>query len=312
MAVLIGSKVLEYLDIKVDRVINDYDYMATRSEYNLFITVNKDTIVHIKPTRFGYAVFIVGKGIYEFEIVDGRSAQIFYDRYNMHENENYADINGLYTLKMSHRFLRNSPHFKKTMSDIHLLRNLGAEIPDDLKEFYKLRMKETYNYPTPKLARNKIDFFENKQEGYNDQTYMIYDHDTIHEAIKLYDKPAYDYIKVDEADVLCSKDLWNKQPEYIKLATVYEEACVLALERHQLPNNFIPDARKSFIMALEKICTSVASGWWRSYAYESFNNVIVLFDKEEAKMSYITKFKTALQNDQLVLWSESKNKYENP
>lgn len=311
MSVLIGSKALYNNGVSLNKEFKDFDYMVTQKEYDEFIVEHKDSIVHIKPTRFGNAVLLIGKGIYEFEIVDNRSTQIFYDKYN-HSNYDYtADLDGLYTLKMSHRFLRNSPHFKKTMSDIHLLRNLGASIPNDLKEFYRLRMKETYNYPTPKLARNKVDFFENVQEGYTNQTYMVYDHDTIHEAIKLYDKPAYDYIKVDEADVLCSKDLWASQPENIKLATVYEEACVLALERHQIPNNFTPDPRKSFLIALEKICTSVASGWWREYALENYYNVVALYDNINYNNSncagnkhYVDLFHQARNDGKLKLWKD--------
>lgn len=305
MAILIGSKALEYLNIKVDRKSYDLDYMVTQKEYDQFCVDNKQDIVHTKPTRFGFAVLVIGKVICEFEIVDGRSAQIFYDVYN---DGHPVDIHGLYTLKMSHRYLRNSPHFKKTMSDIHLLRSHGAMIPDELMEFYKLRSKETYNYPTPKLARNKVDFFENNQEGYRNQTYMVYDHDTIHEAIKLYERPAYEYIKVDQSDVLCSKQLWRNQMEYIKLATVYEEACVLALERHQIPNNFAPDPRKSFLMALEKICTSVASGWWREYAWENYQKVVDLYDQiAQTDRFYISLFEKAKNQNLLKMWKDVVN-----
>jgi len=195
-----------------------------------------------------------------------------------------AGLNVLYAIKMSHRYLRNSPHFMKTLRDIMQMRKLGANMDDQvLYEIFKLREKETYNYKHPVLDQSKSGFFSGDGVDY------IYDHDTIHEAIKITDKPAYMNYIVDGADVMTSKEKFFAQNDYIKLLGVYEETCVLALERSQIPNNFELDPRQSFVTALVKVCSSITSGWFREYAWENFNTVISMYRKF-GEDDYIKRF----------------------
>ena len=199
-------------------------------------------------------------------------------------------LNTLYLLKMSHRYLRNSPHFLKTMRDIQLMRVLGASMSDldtfpGYREWYKAREKETYWYKHPKLSVGKDDFFK------DDGIVYQYDHDSIHRSIMHLDKPAYEYYQVDNEEVLCSKDKFYSISEEIRLYGVLEEIYVLALERHQIPNLFKPPARISINIAAMKVCTSITSGWFRSYAYENYDKVLTL-----ANDNYVERFKLALTN----------------
>jgi hypothetical protein len=189
----------------------------------------------------------------------------------------------LLALKLSHRYLKNSPHFLKTMNDINYLRGKGAVLNDFLTDWVKRRAKVTYDYSHPSLRRNKDTFFSNDEVPY------IYDHDTIHESVKTFSTPAFELIKEDTAEVFCSKQKFMAQPEEVKLATVLEESLTLALERSQIPFNFEPDPFKSFTMALEKVCTSIASGWWREYAWENYFKVLNMYRDD-----YVDRFKTAL------------------
>lgn len=199
----------------------------------------------------------------------------------------YASINVCYMLKMTHRFKKNNPHFLKTMRDIHLLRKLGAEIQPEHMKFYKRRLKETLDYKHPKLDQSKKAFF-------TDDVPYRYDHDSIHEAMKLYGKPAYSYFKEDESEVKVSKDLFFKLPYEIQLAAVYEESCVLALERSQIPYPEM-DPLVSFKIALEKVCTSITSGWFREFAWENYENVLTLyFECERRNYSYLESFRYGL------------------
>ncbi|MGC7970057.1 DUF7275 domain-containing protein, partial [Salmonella enterica] len=66
-------------------------------------------------------------------------------------------------------------------------------------------------------------------------------------------RPAYTFYMKDGSEVMTSKEKFDSLPEELKLAGVYEETCVLALERHQIPNNFNPDPTGSFMYALEKV-----------------------------------------------------------
>jgi hypothetical protein len=183
----------------------------------------------------------------------------------------YASVDVLYLLKMSHRYLKDSPHFLKTMEDIHFMRKLGAKIRPEHEEFYKKRIKETYWYEHPNLDRSKEEFFSDDGVPY------VYYHDDIHKAVALFDQPAYEYYRIPGKEVLCSKELFFKQPEDIRLAGVIEETYVLALERSQIPSGFTEDPDVSFSIALEKVCTSITSGWFREYAWENYYKIKDLY-----------------------------------
>lgn len=180
----------------------------------------------------------------------------------------------IYMLKMTHRFKKNSPHFLKTLRDIQKLRAAGAVIRPEHEDFYKRRLKATLWYEHPNLNRTKEEFFNPEDDFY------VYDHDSIHEAIALEDRPAYVKYAVDGQEVLSSKKkFFEEVSEETRLYGVYEEACVLALERHQIPNDFKPDPKVSFDIALMKVCTSITSGWFREYAWEHYDDVLDLFQK---------------------------------
>lgn len=195
-----------------------------------------------------------------------------------------APLDVLYAIKMSHRYLRNSPHFIKTHRDIMLMRKMGANMDDPvLYEIFKLREKETYNYKHPVLDQEKASFFSGDGVDYT------YDHDTIHEAIKIGDTPAYMNYIVEGADVMTSKEKFFNCSKEIQLLGVYEETCVLALERSQIPNNFEIDPRSSFVTALIKVCTSITSGWFREFAWEHFNEVVTMY-RQRGEHDYINLF----------------------
>ena len=199
----------------------------------------------------------------------------------------FASLDMCYMLKMTHRFKKNSPHFLKTMRDIHIMRQSGAKIRDDHRDFYERRLKETLSYGHPKLNQNKKDFF-------TDSVPYVYDHDTIHLTVAKFGKPAYSFYKPDDNEVYCSKEMFDAQTEEIRLAGVYEEACVLALERSQIPYPET-DPKASFDKALEKVCTSITSGWFREFAWENYGKIQVMYHAETfANRNYVSLFHEGL------------------
>lgn len=195
-------------------------------------------------------------------------------------------------MKETHKYRKNSPHFLKTMNDLlfyHTQFNIEY-FKYKYKDFYDLRCKETYNYSHPNLNQNKDTFF-------TDSVGYIYDHDCIHEAVKHLDKPAYKYYIEDSCEVKCSKEKFDKLPEIVKLYGVLEEVYVLALERAIIPNK--TEVNKAFDIALEKVCTSITSGWFREYAYNNYFKV-----KELYHDSFIDKFNSALMEGKIELFKE--------
>ncbi len=186
------------------------------------------------------------------------------------EDRMFADLNELYALKMSHRYLRNSPHFYKTMRDIRRMRNAGAVIPDDLKDWFKRREKETYNYKLPNLDQSKNNFFN------GDGVTYVYDHDSIHEAVAFGHQPMYKNYQKDNSEVLCDKNKWEKLDQIDRLHAVAEECAVLALERSLIPFPGVKTEFEAFKFALMKVCTSITSGWFREFAWENHDDVLRL------------------------------------
>lgn len=117
----------------------------------------------------------------------------------------------------------------------------------------------------------------------------VYDHDSIHDAMKHLRYPAYQYYKPAVAEVFCSQEMFNKQHIDVRLYGVLEEALVLALERSQIPFNYEPDPKKSFDIALNKVCTSITSGWFREFAWEHYDRVQEMYNS-----NYVDRFKKAL------------------
>ena len=293
--ILIGSRSLIRHGYK--RNPKDWDYIATQAEYDNFSENNKDKIVMATPKKYGYVVYMMGSDPLEFEIVEKRpSTRLLFQnwdkwcpKYPWHMED--APLYVLYLLKKSHRFRKNSPHFLKTMRDIKEMQEsylpFFEEKEEMMKEWFKMREKETYDYSHPSLDKKKVDFFVDD--------FYVYPHDDIHVIMAQMDKPAYSFFKENECEVKCSKHkFFNECSEEVRLNAVLEEALVLSLERHQIPNDYSPDPKKSFLISLEKICTGITSGWFREYAWTHYYDVIALYDKKT--YDYVQKFQNAVHN----------------
>jgi hypothetical protein len=304
MIVLIGSTALNYhlnLQKIPGRIPKDIDFIAEVSDLQN-ICKNADNAVPFDGgKKFLIKKLVLGQHlIYEAELAlkDSTAAQVI-SNIKSADDDSWAlgyyhwdgfdipciipSIHLLYELKLSHRYKKNSVHFLKTMRDIQLLRKLGAEIKHP--EFLKAREKETYTYAHPKLKTSKVNFFKE-----NGNVRYVYDHDSVHLAMKHLDKPAYEYFKENKEEVFTSKNLFDSLPHKIKLYAVLEESYVLALERSQIPYPGKLSPQESFEIALMKVCTSITSGWFREFAWENYDEVMKLFQP-----TYVEHFQRALE-----------------
>lgn len=276
---IIGSEALIRYTCGGDpRIPKDLDFIATHDEARKYISDH--TKIHtVRPSTNGRKLICLSydKPV-EIEIAwPGSTAE---EILASCPKAVIASLNLLYLLKMSHRYLKHSPHFEKTMRDIQLMRVLGAEITNE--GLLKRREKETYDYPHPNLNQGKDGFFDPNQLKY------VWDHDSIHLAMAVDPlKPAYTKYKLDGAEVRVDRRKWEALPYEVKLQSVYEEACVLALERSQVPyrDRVTPD--RSFTIALQRLCSSISSGWWREWAWEHYDEVMQLYKN---RGSYVEQF----------------------
>lgn len=289
---VIGSRALVHHFPNLDRVPNDWDFICTFEEFQKWSKVNKSTIQHCVPLSGDkFHVRDEAGTNFEFEIAWPGSSGEWLLMYAMGKGIGCVDVYAtpatLLALKLSHKYLKDSPHFLKTMRDIQLLRGLGVELTYLLEDWLPHRELETYTYKHPKLDVTKGEFFA------GDGVQYVYDHDSLHMTVALTPDrqgsmvPAYTFYA--DGAVWSSKELFFKVPEQIRLYGVYEEACVLALERSQIPYpNTTP--RKSFEMALMKVATSITSGWFREWAYNHHDDVMALYE-QLGEDDYLQRFK---------------------
>jgi hypothetical protein len=309
---IIGSHALIAHGVKVGRRPSDIDVIATPDEIDAFIKSidfllpkierkPKKVIVHLKEER-----------PIEFEIADEETNPTAWDLHQsflvatrkdsgqlmkgVFKGAHYVHPEVVLALKLSHRYLKNNPHFKKTMDDILALRGLKYRVPHELQDWLKRREKATYDYAHPSLMRDKKNFFSGDGVNYK------YEHDDIHEALATIwnddsgrCRPAYIVFQKDpKLDVSVSKEKWLACSETVRLNSVLEESYVLALERSQIPNDFAIAPRTSFLIALEKVCTSITSGWWREYAWEHYHQVLGMYSND-----YVDRFQKALDDGKI-------------
>ena len=294
--VVVGSAALEH-HINTVVIGKDIDYIMTYADYKLFLGMLKTSYIgtdaiHHYPIDNGKKMVVkTHKSIYEIEIAWPDSTAEEFLNLVLADNHTtrighrlFPSLDGLYAMKMSHRYLKNSPHFLKTLKHIKLIRSTWGVTrdTDDVvgywNDWYSLRMNETYSYTHPNLDVNKQSFFQ-------DEAFYKYDHDDIHEAVKLDEKPAYKRILADGSPVKCDKQKFLELSPGNKLNCALEECYTLALERSLIPNEFRPDPKKAFEMALMKICTSVTSGWFRAWCWENYEHIAASYQP-----IYVPKF----------------------
>jgi len=271
---LIGSRALAlrapHLLEFLKRKPSDFDFVCSKPEFDTWMDEQSAKMYPTKVYPEGNKMIVEGAPPCEFEInAPGTSTEMLI---NLVEGDKESvetpfgwvpTLDMLFTIKSSHKYLRNSPHFWKTLLDYHVLKKIGAVVRPEYQDFLKLREKETYNYKHPKLNQSKDGFFA------DDSIQYVWDHDTIHESVARGDRPAYTYYMKDGEQVQCDKNKFFALPEQVRMNGVIEEAAVLAIERSLVPHPGVWTPEFAWKFALSKVCSSITSGWFRAYAYEN-------------------------------------------
>lgn len=299
--ILIGSRALAQ-HIKIQRDFGDTDIVGTYDEVMDYVKLCRAKVYY--PVKGGRKMYIKSRdgNVVEADIAWEGSVEQKLEQFVMADPQTrwtaragmaLPSLDALYMLKMSHRYLKDSPHFLKTMEDIRAMRQAGAVLRPEHLAFYEQRMKDTYVYNLPKLNVSKEAFFDEVSTGVK----YTYDHDTIHLAVKHFDKPAYQYYS--GGAVWSDKEKFDTVGRAIKLHGVLEESYVLALERSLIPFPGRKTPKEAFDLALMKVCTSITSGWFREFAWENYHDVQALYSD-----SYVDKFNLAVADGTVKLNGE--------
>ena len=283
--ILIGSRALALrAPSALQRKPLDFDFIGTRQEYDQWFQANEHKIhpTEVYPEMNNTKMIVKGDVICEWDLIQpGSSNELLAD---LVENDpqtidtsfgKIPNLDILFTIKDSHKFKKfqfSANGFWKTAMDWHTMKRLGASIRPEYQEFHKLRQKETYNYAHPKLNVKKDDFFKDDNIDYK------WDHDTIHQSVARFERPAYTYYMEDGAQVNCSKaKFFEVVSQEVRLAGVVEEAAVLAIERSLVPHAGVWTPEYAWRFALSKVASSITSGWFRAFAYDHLPEIIKLY-----------------------------------
>jgi len=133
--------------------------------------------------------------------------------------------------------------------------------------------KEAYPQGNPSLKQTNKDFFD-------DAVKKIYDHDWLHELVAYESRPMYENLKKPDNmdDAWCEQGLWECLRHSDKIKCVAEETHVIAIERFMIPNNWNHPEKLAYFKALNKVCTTLTSGWFRDFAIDNFPEVLNMFN----------------------------------
>lgn len=208
----------------------------------------------------------------KFQNVDIINGDVIMDAY--HFSHEYASLDEIYTLKMSHIFWDHGGkpgQWFTHINDIVALRKMGCTIIEPLYEVAKAEWVNRFGKPGASLNVNKEEFFSSGVDRY-------VDHDSLHASIAFYERPLfYEFLK-DGEEVLTDKNKFMELDYEKKIRAVQEEAMVLALERDIIPLKIKPsesEVYNFYIKNLKKLITQYSSGWFPRFISEEWENIAV-------------------------------------
>ena len=199
---------------------------------------------------------------------------------------------GLALIKRSHlwrdlAFSKHMTHYAKWLKgffdDEVMVDSVGQMLYDQ-----RLRMtREAFPQGNPNLNQSVKDFFD-------DAVKKTYSHDWLHELFAVYSKPMYTQMQRNPESAWCEKDMWDNFMSFEKIACVAEESSVIATERFLIPSNWQTPEKLAYMKSLEKVCTTLCSGWFRDFAIDNYGALVAYYDTEMKRK--FASVKAILQN----------------
>lgn len=303
--ILIGSQALriglEKVGQGLKRVPTDFDIIARHKDAEELIS--KAGLVIVKESPEKVLTKAPDGRFVEIELVYSNQSSWLYTQWAdtmavLDQAEFYgakmgvAPLEMLYSIKRAHRHSPNK--FHKHVKDYNLLRDL-LDGKDAFPRVTALRYKETMEREklrTPSLNKSTTAFFDDKVSN---RTFV---HDQIHEVMAFGERPMFEKIKIDPDKVACSKEKFFALTGEQRDQCVQEEAYVIALERGIIPMLFEGEKMvtpiDAYKWALMRICTTLCSGWFREYALESYDNLMLRYN-----WTYTNKFLKAVEEGRI-------------
>lgn len=258
--ILIGSRALNYWypEQRISREDSDYDVVVPSG---MALPIPSDVRFEVHEASHLNNQYILDNfGSGQYVEVGGVKLEV-------------CSLEGLAAIKRSHLW---RDHFW----DKHIAQYnsyLRQHLTDDTREFLDERVKLTkadIRYTQPSLRQSNEDFFD-------DAVTKVYDHDWLHELAAYGDEPLYLSMKRDFDSAWCERDMWDQFSHEQKIMCTAEECYVIAMERFLIPNNWDYSYVGAYLTALKKVCTTLCSGWFRDFAIDNHQELVLQFEKSK-------------------------------
>lgn len=130
-----------------------------------------------------------------------------------------------------------------------------------------------------KFPQLKPNLNQSVESFFDDAVHKRYDHDYLHELFAYEDRPMYTKLQINPELARCERNLWDNLSYRQKVKCVAEETQVIATERFLVPKDWEYPAKAAYMKALQKVCTTLTSGWFREFALDNYPSVVELFSK---------------------------------
>lgn len=257
--VLIGSRALNYWNNRPSKETTDWDVISLSRHVGCEI---HDPLFLNNQDMTGY------RSNHQIVLPDGTTAYVM-------------SMLGLSIIKRSHlyrdlSFDKHITHYhkmglKQALNECLSIRK-SERVEIDLQNRIQLTMK-AFPQGNPNLMQSVDGFF-------NDAVSKLYDHDWLHKLYAYNDVPMYTKMQREPTIAWCDKDIWDNFTDIEKQQCVAEECYVIATERFLVPNNWKYSVKLAFMNALNKVCTTLCSGWFRDYAIENYAEIMNMVDSK--------------------------------
>ena len=183
---------------------------------------------------------------------------------------------GLAIVKRSHLwrdlgFNKHITHYWKYLAEHMKNTHLGDRILLTQRTILTHKM---FPQGTPNLNQTVQEFF-------TDGVKKVHNHDFVHALFAYQEQPMYTRLQTDSTRAWCSKELWDGLTHVEKLQCVAEEAYVISTERFLVPKNWEYPMKLAYMQSLQKICTTLCSGYFRCFAIDHYPEVLSMFSKKK-------------------------------
>jgi hypothetical protein len=176
------------------------------------------------------------------------------------------------------------------MFDIHFFQKKGCELDEELFGVLHKQWAIIHGPKRAKLSEQNEMFFKKTVE-------RKYVHDSLHEAMKFYDEPMFQKIKIDKSKAAVSRKMFEELSHEDQLKCALEEIYVVALERFLIPADFKMHPKAARQEALRLLITSMTKGFFPRFMVTNWNELFVANNDN----SFVERFKLARDEGRLIL-----------